>query len=31
VARFLKEHGDRIELHYLPKYSPECNPVERVW
>ncbi|MFO0808867.1 MAG: transposase [Gemmataceae bacterium] len=18
-------------LHYLPTYSPECNPVERVW
>jgi transposase len=18
-------------LHYLPRYAPECNPVERVW
>ena len=18
-------------LHYLPSYSPDCNPVERVW
>jgi putative transposase len=31
VAQFVKEHGDRVALHYLPKYSPDCNPVERVW
>jgi transposase len=31
VARFLKEHGGRVVLHYLPRYAPECNPVERVW
>jgi transposase len=31
VAQFLKAHGDRVVLHYLPKYSPDCNPVERVW
>ena len=21
----------RIDLHYLPKYGPDCNPIERVW
>jgi transposase len=31
VAQFLREHGDRVALHYLPRYSPDCNPVERVW
>lgn len=31
VCEFLYEHRDRIELHFLPKYAPECNPVERVW
>ena len=31
VVRFLKEHGGRVVLHYLPRYAPECNPIERVW
>jgi transposase len=31
VVKFLKEHGERVVLHYLPRYAPECNPVERVW
>jgi transposase len=31
VAAYLKEHGDRVVLHYLPKRAPECNPIERVW
>jgi transposase len=31
VARYLWEHRERIELHLLPKYSPDCNPIERVW
>jgi transposase len=31
VVRFLREHGDRVVLHYLPRYAPECNPIERVW
>jgi len=31
VAVYLWEHRDRIELHLLPKYSPDCNPIERVW
>jgi transposase len=31
VVRFLQEHGARVVLHYLPRYAPECNPIERVW
>jgi putative transposase len=31
VVAFLREHGGRVVLHYLPRYAPECNPVERVW
>jgi transposase len=31
VAIYLWEHRARIELHLLPKYSPDCNPIERVW
>lgn len=31
VWAYLQEHGDRIELHYLPKRAPDCNPIERVW
>jgi putative transposase len=31
VAAYLKAHGDRIVLHYLPRRAPECNPIERVW
>ena len=23
--------GSRIELHYLPPYSPNLNPIERLW
>jgi transposase len=26
--RLVGRHGDRIELHFLPGYSPELNPVE---
>lgn len=29
VQRFAKELG--IKLHYLPPYSPNLNPIERVW
>lgn len=28
VKKWLKEHGDEIEVHYLPSYSPELNPDE---
>ena len=31
VRAFLAEHGDRVRLHYLPTYSPQDNPIERVW
>ncbi len=31
VKEFLKGREGRIELHWLPKRAPECNPVERVW
>jgi DDE superfamily endonuclease len=28
VRDWIAEHADRIELHFLPGYSPELNPVE---
>jgi putative transposase len=31
VNKVLKAHRGRLVLHYLPRYAPECNPVERVW
>jgi putative transposase len=31
VAVYLYEHRERIDLHFLPAYSPDCNPIERVW
>jgi transposase len=31
VRAYLAEHGDRMVLHYLPAYSPQDNPIERVW
>lgn len=31
VRQYLAAHGDRIMLHYLPAYSPQDNPIERVW
>lgn len=31
VTAYLAEHGDRIQVHYLPKRAPECNPIERIW
>jgi transposase len=31
VREFLQRWGHRIRLHFLPKYSPETNPIERVW
>lgn len=31
VKQYIKEHGERIVLHYLPAYSPQHNPIERVW
>lgn len=29
VTKFAKENG--IKLHYLPAYSPNLNPIERLW
>jgi len=29
VAQYAKEHG--IKLHFLPPYSPNLNPIERLW
>jgi transposase len=31
VREYLARWGGRIVLHYLPKYAPETNPIERVW
>jgi transposase len=31
VIRYLWEHEGRIEVHLLPSYSPDYNPIERVW
>jgi putative transposase len=31
VIEYLWEHEDRIEVHLLPSYSPDYNPIERVW
>jgi hypothetical protein len=30
VRQYLAGHGDRVVLHYLPAYSPQDNPIERV-
>ena len=31
VRQYLAEHAGRVVLHYLPAYSPNDNPTERVW
>jgi transposase len=31
LKEYLAKWGDRINLHYLPTYAPETNPIERVW
>jgi putative transposase len=31
VQNCLERHAGRLVLHYLPKYAPETNPIERVW
>jgi transposase len=31
VREYLYRWRDRIQLHFLPKYAPETNPIERVW
>ena len=27
----LEKHKQKIELVYLPAYSPDLNPIERIW
>jgi putative transposase len=31
VREYLGRWGHRVKVHYLPKYAPETNPIERVW
>lgn len=31
VGDWLREHRRHIQAHLLPPYSPEFNPMERVW
>src|SRR5262249_31544308 len=31
VPAYLEECGHRVKVHYLPKYAPDTNPIERVW
>lgn len=31
VHEYLAEHGDRFVIHFLPKYAPDLNPIERIW
>jgi len=31
LQEYLRKHGGRIVLHYLPNYAPQTNPIERVW
>lgn len=31
VLSWLADRGARIRLHFLPPYSPNDNPIERVW
>jgi putative transposase len=31
VRAYLVAWGHRVKVHYLPKYAPDTNPIERVW
>jgi transposase len=31
VRAYLRAWGQRVRVHYLPKYAPDTNPIERVW
>jgi transposase len=31
VQEYLRAWGHRIALHFLPRYAPDTNPIERVW
>ena len=31
IVSYLQQWGHRFELHYLPLYAPQTNPIERIW
>ena len=31
VQEYLAQWSHRMQVHFLPKYAPETNPIERVW
>jgi len=31
IREYVNENNDKIELFYLPAYSPDLNPIEMVW
>ncbi len=31
VTAFQREHADRLTLHRLPPFSPDKNPIEKLW
>jgi len=31
IKEWLEKNSEKIELHFLPPYSPNLNPVEKVW
>jgi putative transposase len=31
VRAYLAEWGHRVKVHFLPKYAPDTNPIDRVW
>lgn len=31
VREYLTQWGHRIRVHFLPRYAPETNPIERIW
>lgn len=31
VMKWAEDHSDRIELYFLPSYSPQLNPTELAW
>ncbi|MBN9522644.1 IS630 family transposase [bacterium] len=31
VRAYLEAWGHQVKVHYLPKYAPDTNPIERVW
>jgi len=31
VRAYLGEWEHRVKVHYVPKYAPDTNPIERVW